>query len=248
MIFKKPWPKKTILKRSPLVLLGVFLLLLALDTDHHKYSSGYDGPLPIVQESFENLTSEQIIVLEKEFGNNKIFPPEAKTAALIALSHYPELKDVPIEFVREPALMPALSRPKIWGVLFPWVERKYKVILASEAFEGADPVLFHNISLDAQIGVIGHEIGHTSYYLDKNAFEIVGIGLKYVFSSRFRRTFERDTDQGTIERNLGPQLLVWTNRIFSSFSLPDDPNRLPIVMQSYLTPGEIEESIEQQNQ
>lgn len=56
---------------------------------------------------------------------------------------------------------------------------------------------------NAQVGIIGHKLAHTVYYLHRSFFGILGDALCQLSSCRI--AFERDTDKRLIDYGLGWQ-------------------------------------------
>lgn len=54
--------------------------------------------------------------LQSEFGTNKILPKGYEVQALLALSHYPELKDIKIKFKLKRRGSPIVSQTSFWGL------------------------------------------------------------------------------------------------------------------------------------
>lgn len=200
------------------ILLLVFLLLLS--DGIHTYSTPPPPSRLLLRkptQKVKSTTSEtRLNELKKRFGKSKELPLGFEEQALIALSFYPELEEIPIRFEIVETLIPLASRPDITSVLFPWEERTYCVVISSKSIESLEPILLHNLSFNAQVGVIGHELAHTVFYLDKSSIEHTGIAFKYL-SSSFRKEFERATDYRTIEHGLGYQLLAWAEEVNKAF-------------------------------
>jgi hypothetical protein len=174
----------------------------------------------------------------ESFGRNKIFPIEYKYQILIALSHFPELKEVPIKFKIQPSELAFASRPDWTSVLKK--EWEYLIILSSTSHKVPKELLFNNLPFNAQIGILGHELSHTVYYQHKNLKSIISIGIKYL-NSTYRVKFENDTDKEAIRRGLGWQLLD-----FSSFcrNHPKAPQALISWLNKYyLNPSKILEEM-----
>lgn len=142
--------------------------------------------------------------LEENFGRNKIIPNEYKYPILVALSYFPELKDISIKFIIQPSRLGFASRPD-WTSAFK-KERDFLIIISSSSKKVPSELLFKNLPINAQIGIIGHELSHTVFYQHKNLTSIISIGIKYLIST-YRVKFENDTDKEAIRRGLGWQLL-----------------------------------------
>ncbi len=227
-----------------LLLLGVGIALLLLADSVHQYPT----PLPperllLRAPSRQYLPLQQSASLQQlreRYGKNKILPKGYEEQALIALSHYPQLEEVPIRFELTETLIPLASRPDVWSVLLPWKPREYCIIISTKSIEMLEPILLHNLSYNAQIGVLGHELAHTVYYLDKHSMEHAGIAFRYLFED-YRKEFERATDQRTIAHGLGYQLLAWAKEVKASFKGDETQSTME---NTYYSPQEIEEAME----
>jgi len=178
--------------------------------------------------------------LNQLYGLNKELPPGFEIQALLALKHYPDLKNVKIDFIYKKTMIPLSSRPKVFSTLRKKENRKYKVIISSESLKAMENILLKNLPFNSQIGIIGHELAHTMYYQDKNFLQVIGIGFMYIFP-RYRAKFEKDTDKRTINHGLGYQLLEYAefvrNQSDSSYTNFD-------MDKFYLNPDEIKKYME----
>lgn len=138
-----------------------------------------------------------------EFGRNKELPATYELQALLALSHYPELRDVKIQFIVEDVGIPLSSRPHWSSMLRSARKRTYQVIIDSDLQGPRDALLLKNQPFNAQVGIIGHELAHTVYYLNRSFFGIAADALCQLSDCRIG--FERSTDRRLIEYGLGWQ-------------------------------------------
>jgi hypothetical protein len=93
---------------------------------------------------------------------------------LIALAYYPELKDCKIGFLYSNISTTMSCRPSIKSLIIG--EREYQIFINDYSdFEG---ILLQDVPLNAQIGIIGHEIAHILDYEDRNLAGIIQIGIK----------------------------------------------------------------------
>lgn len=91
-------------------------------------------------------------------------------------------------------------------------EWQYNIFISTKSLDDLEPILLKNLPFNAQIGIIGHELAHTVFYLDKGIGEMILIGLNYPFPS-FRAIFEKNTDRRTIAHGLGWQLLEYATHV-----------------------------------
>lgn len=141
--------------------------------------------------------------LLKEYGNNKQLPEGFELQTLLALKHYPELRDIRINFIIDNVSIPLSSRPHWSSMLRSAKSRTYQVIIDNELEGSRGALLLKNQPFNAQIGIIGHELAHTVYYLNRSFFGIVGNALCQFTDCRIR--FERATDMRLIDYGLGWQ-------------------------------------------
>lgn len=182
------------------------IILLALDRDARYIpltTADRQAITPRTQYS-DNGDSHLYDSLFDQFGTNKKLPLGFELQCLLALSHYPELKETHIEFVQEPSFLQLASRPDPLSVLLPWVERKYLVIISTEPED--DPILLKNTPFNEQVGILGHELAHSLYYQDKNSFQLLKLAYQYQYDDAVRKQFEREADKTAIAHGLGYQL------------------------------------------
>ncbi len=121
--------------------------------------------------------------------------------AYLALQYYPELFGHEIRIVERPkARYPIMAGYSGWNVLKPRRSHRYKLVISPDSF-------VKRISLNKQVGVIGHEMAHFAYYRQRSTPGMLWWGLKYITSRKFRYRFEKDADKTAIDHGLGPQLL-----------------------------------------
>lgn len=141
--------------------------------------------------------------LLNEFGQHKQLPPGYELQALLALSHFPDLKNIRIKFRTEDVGIPLSSRPHWSSLLRSAKKRRYEVIIDTNLEGAREALLLKNQPFNAQIGILGHELSHTQYYLDRSFFQILADAFCQLNNCRLK--FERDNDARLIEFGLGWQ-------------------------------------------
>lgn len=210
-----------ILKWISVSLLGLILLLFllllldrgAIERPAPPTASAIKAP-PTYTADVDPGTYNQLL---EEFGQNKNLAKGYELQCLLALSHYPELKEVPIDFVIQETFIPLASRPSPISVLLPWVKRKYLVVISSKSADFFEGILMHNLPFNDQVGVLGHELAHTLFYLDKNSFQLAWIAYQYEKNGPFHDSFEQDTDKRAVAHGLGHQLYDYAFFVRKSF-------------------------------
>ncbi len=170
--------------------------------------------------------------LMQSVGKNKEFLVGYDLISLVALTHFPELKDAKILFKSKSINSTMQAKPKGLNVFRRKGKRKYVVIINT-----INPkVPLDSISFNAKIGVLGHELAHIIDYESKNFWQIIGIGLRYG-NKKYRAKFERATDQRTLDYGL-----KWQSYDFSTYVFKYNQNNtkyLEYKKKVYMTPEEI---------
>ncbi len=238
-----------VIKWTFIVVFGItllLLLLLALDRDYRTGPTAeVDWKSIEVNKEYDRDTEQSRYdhLLEKH-GRNKKLAGGFELQCLLALAHYPELAEVPIEFQVKPAFLPLASRPAPPSVLFPWVKRKYLVIISSESADFFEKILLKNTPFNEQIGIIGHELAHTLYYLDKTALQLAKIAYRYEYDETFHTAFERDTDKRAVAHGLGYQMYDFAFFVRKAFG--DSQEEIAAEEgDTYLSPKEIAMEMQQ---
>ena len=146
--------------------------------------------------------------LKQNFGQHKTFIKEFELQSLIALSYYPELKNVPITFCLYNITTTAEVRPEYFSAIKN-SNRKYVIYISKNVH--TEGVLLKDIPFNAQIGVIGHELAHIEDYEGRTVKSLFGLALNYLIIKNHAK-YERSIDELAIKRGLG-----WQELEFSDF-------------------------------
>ncbi|TRO65263.1 hypothetical protein FGM01_07590 [Christiangramia sabulilitoris] len=170
---------------------------------------------------------------------NKVVPDVIWREAYVALSHYPELRDTPIEFKFKKKIKKSFmqAQPKLGGLLKNRKNRSY-VIYMNEKFKIEDEVFdVTAVPSEVLIGWLGHELGHIMDYRDRSALEMVWFGVRYLTSDNYIREAERVADTYAVNHGLGQEIIATKNFIINHSRLSDTyKNR---IQDLYLSPEEI---------
>lgn len=141
--------------------------------------------------------SKPFITYPRSEGSASVY----KEPVITALSYYPELKNTRIHFVEKSIRTSAACRPSLKFIFQKRKNRVYKIYINNnpERIKGA---MFSDIPANAQIGLIGHELGHIVDYSKRSFIGIIGLGVKYLFV-KSRSHIEKRIDSIAIAHNLG---------------------------------------------
>ena len=158
----------------------------------------------------DSILSQEIAKLKELFGINKNIPQDFETQTLLALSYFPELKDIKIKFRLKNRTTPLATRPTFFSLFQTAKKRTYLITISEKSNAQLDTIILKNLNLNAQIGVLGHELCHVSDYLNKGFGKMNRIGLDIIFSKKRIDSLEYATDLSCINHGLGYQLLDWS--------------------------------------
>ena len=164
-----------------------------------------------VRETFAGLDfdSSSYAKLQEEFGKKKKLPEGFERQTLLALSYFPELKDVKINFRVKRKASPLMVRPTVGSTIFRSAKKRTYIIFISCHSPKVDSILMKNLPLDAQIGVVGHELSHVSFFITQGRFGMFKVAAGNL-SWKYLDKIEFETDRSTIQHGLGWQLLTWS--------------------------------------
>jgi predicted SprT family Zn-dependent metalloprotease len=199
----------------------------------------------VIRKEFSSNDTINFEVLKTEFGQNKTIPKEFEKQILVALSFYSELRNTKIVFKVKKSIVPLASRPTFWSVFKRRKNRTYKIMISSKTIGFLTPILLKNLSYNAQIGVLGHEIAHIAEYIHKNSWQIIGMGFGQL-SGKYIDKFEYATDMRCIEHGLGYQLLAWSMQVREKLQLKEWKNvSAKSSSERYMNPDTIEKYIKE---
>jgi hypothetical protein len=180
----------------------------------------------------------------EKFGKNKNIPAEIREVTLKALSFYPQLKNVRIDFefsenIRK-SFMQAQPRYKTMYGFRKW--RTYLVRISRNFTLNGTEVPVHELPEDVLIGWIGHELGHIMDYLRKNNWSMILFGIGYYTSKSFIIMAERAADTYALDHGLGKYILATKEFIMQQAGMPE--KYINRIKRLYLPPEEIMDMME----
>lgn len=214
-------PKAEFFSLLPKILASITLLLITAFVSSNMLAADTEN-VNVVREYLESEQRQNFAALLSEYGQNKELPPGFELQTLIALSHYPELRDVKIRFIIDDVGIPLSSRPHWASMLRSARNRTYLVIMDSQLDGPRDALLLKNQPFNAQIGIIGHELAHTVYYINRSFWGILSDALCQLNDCRI--DFERATDRRLISYGLGWQRYDHASFVRSRFRGSSESN------------------------
>ncbi len=219
-------------------LLLILFVLAALFAKSSKQAPCVDSLITIA-----NYSEIKLALIAAQFPKAK-YPQQFKAQVLIALQHFPELATCNIEFVLKETITPLSARPSICSVFRSSKKRSYLITISSKTDTFLAPILLQNLSFNAQIGVLGHEISHVVYYQNKNTFQLLRMAIGQL-SRSYTDRFESATDKRCIDHQLGYQLLNWSREVRQKLKLEQwkgaqaATKTTPTASERYLSPHTI---------
>ncbi len=203
-------PRPILKKRFVFILTFVLLIPVVLFAFYQSEVNTFNQKLVI--------QSANIDSLRDMYGHKKVLPKGYERQALLALAHYPELKEVSIEFKMVEAESPFVSRPTVLSTLFRSASKRHYLVLISTKSDGwLGDILIDDLPFEAQVGVLGHELAHTVNFVSRNFFKMIRVPIGNL-STSYLNKFEYATDQRAIDHGLGCNLLQWSR--FTSSKIP----------------------------
>lgn len=186
-------------------------------------------------EEFAQHQQEELISL---YGRKKIFLSGFELPALIALSGYPELADIEIEFRPQKLNTPGATRPTNFTIFRKGKNRRYCVYLTTKIRKERADVLPARLTFEMQVGLIAHELGHVCDYLQKNSFSVICTGLFYGFKA-YKRRLEQRVDLMTVQHGFGLELMRYAQHIVQLQVKSPDDHYFKSYFDFYMRPEEI---------
>ncbi len=189
--------------------------------------------------------SQNMIKNDSLVFTNKIIPPSIEKEVRIALSHFPELLNTPIEFRFKPRIKRSFmqAQPKFSGILNRRKNRSYYIMISERFNIEDDEFGVEDLPQDVLIGWLGHELGHIMDYRDRKGFGLMVFGIRYLVSQRHIREAERAADTYAVNRGMGEYILATKDFILSHANLSEIYKAR--IKRLYLSPEEILELVEE---
>lgn len=168
-----------------------------------------------------------------------IIPKEIFEEATIALSHYPELANTPIEFKFKAKIKKSTMQAQpVFKQLFGSKKRRgYKILISEEIVINDKVLKTIDIPSNIMIGWLGHELGHVLDFQNRSGLNLIGFGIGYVFSKKYIREAERRADTFAVAHGMENYILDTKEFILKKAGL--SKKYVERIKNLYLSPEEI---------
>lgn len=179
----------------------------------------------------------------RAFSSNKTIPSIIEKNVLTALSFYPELKHVPIQFIFKRRIKSSVmqAQPVFNTLLRARGNRAYRINISALFTLTHTAVPIHQMPDDIMIGWIGHELGHIMDYETRSNAGLVGFGIGYISSASYVKKVEQIADQFAVNHGLGHYLVKTKRFILDHAELPQAYKDK--IARLYVSPEEIVEQV-----
>lgn len=176
-----------------------------------------------------------------------IIPNAIKKEALIALSHYPELKDTKIEFKFKKKMKKSImqAQPSFWSLFKSKKKRSYKILMSKTFKIDGQKYETKNIPTNVMVGWLGHELGHIMDYKDRSSLNLIWFGIKYKLSDNHIKEAERAADSYAVQKDMEDYILDTKNFILNKTNLSEKYKAR--IKKYYLSPDEIMTLVEERD-
>src|SRR5690554_153937 len=193
----------------------------------------------------KDLLSEYADIPVEELSRNKIIPAEIEGIVLAALSHFPELIDVNIEFLFKNKIRGSVmqAQPRLGSLFINNMEnRAYRVKISRhlELLDEMKPI--ESLPQEVLLGWIAHELGHIRDYIERSAVNMMAFGVRYFLSESFKTKAELTADHYIISAGLAEPLIATKDFILTHDRLPRQYQEK--ISRRYMSPGEVLSHVE----
>ena len=173
------------------------------------------------------------------YNDNKVIPVKILEEAKVALSFFPELEDVRIEFKYKKNIDDSFmqAQPDFSDVFRRKSKRSYNIFISDRFLIKGDKVSLEDVPSDVLIGWFAHELGHVMDYRNRSAMGMVIFGLNYITSDKYLVEAERMADVYAVNNGTSKYILATKNFILNHAGFTDEYKRK--IAKLYLSPDEI---------
>jgi hypothetical protein len=173
------------------------------------------------------------------FQKNKIIPKMILEEAKTALSYYPELREVRIEFKFKKSIKKSFmqAQPNKSNLFKGKNNRSYIIFISNRFLIEEEEFSLTDVPSEVLIGWLGHELGHVMDYRQKSAFDLIIFGIRYITSANYIKKAERAADTYAVNAGMSEYILATKDFILNHSHLSDSYKER--IARLYLSPEEI---------
>lgn len=173
------------------------------------------------------------------YQGNKIIPELIEKEAKLALSYFPQLEKVEIEFRFKDEIKKSFmqAQPEFSNLFKGKNKRSYYVFMSRNLNIEGEKFPIDEVPEGVLVGWLGHELGHIMDYREKSAVGLMIFGARYVTSSNYIKEAERAADTYAVNQGMGEYILKTKNFILNHSDLSDAYKKR--IARLYLSPEEI---------
>ncbi|RYF96933.1 MAG: hypothetical protein EOO02_21450 [Chitinophagaceae bacterium] len=177
------------------------------------------------------------------YRTNKQIPAIIERSVLIALSHYPQLKNTKISFVFRKNIKGSVmqAQPVFTSLLKKRRHRSYRINISAmfKLTHSVTPI--HQLPPEIMIGWIGHELGHIMDYESRSNKGMISFGYNYLLSGTYVKSVEVVADTYAVNHGLGEYIIATKRFILDHAELPEAYKAK--IARLYLSPDDIVEQV-----
>lgn len=179
-----------------------------------------------------------------KFGNKKQIPSELREVILKALSFYPKLQNIEIDFVFNEHIRKTVmqAQPRYTSMYRSRKRRTYLVKISRHFKLKKKMIPIQHLPGEILVGWIGHELAHIMDYLKRNNWSMILFGIGYYTSKSFIMAAERVADTHAINHGLGDYILAAKDFILHEADMPE--KYISRKKKLYLSPEEVMNIVE----
>ena len=179
-----------------------------------------------------------------KFGNKKQIPAVLREVTLKALSFYPELVNIKIDFIFNEHIRKTVmqTQPRYTSMYRSRKQRTYLVKISRYFRLKGKIIPIHHLPEEVLVGWIGHELGHIMDYLKRNNWSMLLFGIGYYTSKSFIMAAERVADTHAVNQGLGDYILATKDFILHEAGMPE--RYISRKKKLYLSPEEVMAMVE----
>lgn len=195
--------------------------------------------LPFLGSSWSCASKKDMTEKKILYQGNKTIPESVYKEAKTALSFYPDLEDIEIEFFFKDNIKKSFmqAQPRFSNIFKGKNERSYNIYMSTKFAIEDEEFSMAEIPSEVLVGWLGHELGHVMDYREKSAFGLIIFGVRYITSDKYIKEAERTADSYAVTHGMGEYILATKDFILNNSKLSQTYKDR--IARLYLSPEEI---------